>query len=914
MSVEKARFVVRFDKPCLRVKSAVGYFREHMGIGDYLDQGGQAELTWFGAGAERLGLRGKCVLKEFENLCKRRHPVTGEKLTVRERGSAGRVCYFGQISPPKDVSLACLVGGDNRIRGWWDEAVRDTLKEMEAVTATRVRRKGADEDRTTGNMVAAVVTHEASRALDPQLHTHVAILNVTFDPAEMRWKSVQPAGFYKHQAFFREVCYSKLAEKLLGAGYEHEPARKIGFNIKGVPPCLREQFSKRRQQIVRDAKEVGAVTQDAIQAVAGQNRDAKVNVTAADLRTSWIRQAGKDEETLRAVIAAASGNGFASAGIDAAAALTAGGAHLFERQSVVDERELLREALIAGRGAVTIDDLRRELSARLESKELLRVGPDVASRETLKAEEEFVTWADAHRRDAPTLGRAPSATGLESDQAEAVSSVLDSRSRVVILQGDAGTGKTTCLKAIVAGIEESGGRVFGCAPSSGAADVLRTELTPQADTLQQLLVNGSLQAQVRGRVLIVDEAGLISVRQMRDLCRIAHANGCRLLLVGDTKQHSSVEAGDALRCLQEYGHVPAVRLTGIRRQKDPAYREAVSLLARGDAFGAFNRFVRLGAVQEIKSPQALFRAAADDYVRTVQAGKTCLAISPVWSEIHAFTAEVRARLKAAKLIEAKERQVPVVYSLGWTREQMRRANEYQPGDVMTFHRTTGGFVKGEQVTVVRRKENLLVVRAADRGEEGLDPSRVGGFDVGLGKELGVAVGDRLLIRANCKPAKLRNGDVVEVKGFTDDGGIELGDGRKLPAGFRQFSHGYAATSHAAQGKTVARGILLMAESGMQAANLKQAYVGNSRFQESQAIYTTDKRAAREAMTRPADRRLASEVFSAVATATASFRQLFLHKLYNSRVANPAVAMMRGRMDVFASVPPKPAPIDFRQSA
>lgn len=885
-----------------------------MGIGDYLDQGGHAELTWFGAGAERLGLRGKCSPQEFENLCKRRHPVTGEKLTVRERGSAGRVCYFGQISPPKDVSLACLVGGDNRIRGWWDEAVRETLKEMEAVTATRVRRKGADEDRATGNMVVAIVTHEASRALDPQLHTHVAILNVTFDPAENRWKSVQPSGFYKHQGFLREVCYSKLAERLLAAGYELEPARKLGFTIKGVPPGLREQFSKRREQIMRDAKRVGAVSQDALQTIAGQNRDPKMNATAAELRANWLNQAGKDIGALRAVVAAADGKQSRSPQMDAAAALTAGGAHLFERQSVVDERELLRAALIAGWGAVSAGDLRRELSARLESNEILRVGSDVASRETLVAEKEFVAWADAHRRDAAPLNEAPVVDGLEPDQADAVSSVLCSRSRVIILQGDAGTGKTSCLKAVVAGVEQAGGAVFGCAPSSGAAEVLRRELTPQADTLQQLLVNTSLQEKVRGRVLVVDEAGLISVRQMRDLCRIANANDCRLLLVGDTKQHSSVEAGDALRCLQEYGHVRPVQLTHIRRQKNPAYREAVSLLARGDAFGAFNRFVRLGAVQEIRNSQALYRAAADDYVRTIAAGKTCLAISPVWSEIHAFTAEVRARLRAAKLLDMNERQISAVYSLGWTREQMRRANEYQPGDVLTFHRAAGGFARGEQVTVVRRDENSLVVRAADRGERALDPRRLGGFDVGLGKEIGVAMGDRLLIRANCKPAKLKNGDVVEVRGFTADGAITLADGRTVPSSFQQFSHGYATTSHSSQGKTVARGILLMAEAGVRAANLKQAYVSNSRFQESQAIYTTDKRVAREAMQRPADRRLASEVFKPRLSATASFRQMLLHRIYNSRVANPALAMLRGWMDVLPGLSAKPSPIRSRPTS
>ena len=77
--------------------------------------------------------------------------------------------------------------------------------------------------------------------------------------------------------------------------------------------------------------------------------------------------------------------------------------------------------------------------------------------------------------------------------------------------------------------------------------------------------------------------------------------------------------------------------------------------------------------------------------------------------------------------------------------------------------------------------------------------------------------------------------------------------------FRSFSHGYAATSHASQGKTVDRGILLMADAGITGGNLKQAYVSNSRFRESQMIFTSDKEAARDAMMRPADRKLALEM-------------------------------------------------------
>jgi ATP-dependent exoDNAse (exonuclease V) alpha subunit len=81
----------------------------------------------------------------------------------------------------------------------------------------------------------------------------------------------------------------------------------------------------------------------------------------------------------------------------------------------------------------------------------------------------------------------------------------------------------------------------------------------------------------------------------------------------------------------------------------------------------------------------------------------------------------------------------------------------------------------------------------------------------------------------------------------------------IPGWFREYTHGYATTSHAAQGKTVDRGLLLMAEEGIAAGNLKQAYVSNSRFRESQAIYTTDQVSAREAMTRRSDRKLATDL-------------------------------------------------------
>jgi len=855
--------MVRFDKPCRRASAAVNYFRDHLRVGDYLSEKGRVDMTWFGEGAARLNLQGHCELTALERLCVGQHPATGLRLGVRDKGVNRRVCFFGQISAPKDVSIALHVGGDERINTWWREAVQETLHEIEGVTATRVRRGGANEDRTTSSMVAAVVTHDTSRALDPQLHTHVCVLNLTFDPVEQRWKGVQPFGYMRHQGFFREVCYNRLAYRMTEAGYDLEPQRGIGFTIRGFPERLRTEFSERRNKILSLAKERGVTSQDGLQAITLESRPAKRHTTASELRQAWLTRAGEDLLTIREVIAATYRRSVQRNPLTPQEALESAEAHVFERKSVVGTRDLLREALVLGRGDVTLDEVRAIMDDRVRREFLWQHEDEVASRDGLQAEQEFLSWANAGRDVCPSLGQNFEDTTLSSEQQEVVDGLLDSRSRVVVLAGDAGTGKTTCLKAVIQGIEQSGGQVFGCAPSSGATEVLRRELTPSADTLQQLLINTSLQRSTRGRVLIVDEAGLMSVRQMRDLSRMAAANQNRVILVGDTKQHTSVEAGDALRCLQKFTQVPIHRLTQIRRQRSPSYREAVAMLAKGEAFAAFNRFSQLGSVKEEPDVEELFRQAATDYVGRIKRQESCLAISPVWSEIHAFTGEVRGQLRTAGLLESKERNFETVFSLQWTKSQMRDLRNYQPGQVLQYYRSSGDFAKGQRLTVVGRDEQVLTVQFEDGGRMWFSPRHCPGFDVGIIQDVAVAVGDRLLIRANSKEAQLRNGDLVEVAGFEENGGLELSDGRRIPPSFREFSHGYATTSHAAQGKTVDHGILLMGDEGMVAANLKQAYVSNSRFRESQTIYTTDRREAREAMMSSGDRKLVHEMDDAV---------------------------------------------------
>ena len=850
--------MVRFDKPCCRLHGAIQYFAEHMAKQDYLTEKGQVEMTWYGEGASGLGLSGSVHEDHFARLCAGRDPFTDKKLSPRDNGSSRRVCYFGQISAPKDVSIAYLVGGDQRIATWWQESVQETLKEIEAVTATRVRLLDAIADRPTGNMVAAVVTHDTSRALDPQLHTHLCVMNVTYDSVESRWKAVEPRGFYQYQSYLREVSYNKLAEKLKEGGYELEKARSGGFTIKGFPAELRENFSKRREEIERMADRLKTRNQDVLHTIAAKTRAEKAHLSSEELKARWLGEAAPHLSTVRRVIDDAVAPRKAPK-IDPRWALALSENHVFERQSVADERILLREALIAGRGDVTLVSLRKTLAERLKSGDLVQAGRMIASREMVAVEKSMIEWASQGKGSFPPMGDFTPQSSLSAEQNHVTARLLASCDRAVVLIGDAGSGKSTTLAAIVRGIQEAGHLTFACAPSSGATQELQEKLKIQADTVQKLLVNDKLQEQIAGRAIIVDEAGLLSIRQMQSLCQLAERQRCRLLLVGDVKQHHSVEAGDALRAIQKYVSVEIVRLKEIHRQKDESYRRIVRSLAAGSVHAAFMQLDLLGGVHEQKDWTKLLDQAVTAYVTNVQRGESCLVISPVWSEVNAFTGVLRGRLKNQGLLGGEERSYKAVQSMQWTRAFKMQVSNYQVGDVLTFHREEPSFSKHEMATVVERnKKDLMLER--DNGTRFLfDPRKHGHFDVGLSRMLCIAANEKLLVRSNIAPVGLKNGDLITVDEVKPDGMLVLRDGRTIPPHFRQFTHGYASTSHAAQGKTVEHGILVLGEKGLQASNLKQAYVSNSRFRQSQSIFTVNKVAAADSMAREIERSLAIEI-------------------------------------------------------
>src|SRR5260221_205528 len=113
-------------------------------------------------------------------------------------------------------------------------AVRSGVGEFESFAATRIRVGGAQSDRLTGNLAAALFTHDTSRALDPHLHTHCIVFNATFDAAENRWKALQNYELLRARKFAENAYYHELARELRSFGYQIRNRARGDFQVEGV--------------------------------------------------------------------------------------------------------------------------------------------------------------------------------------------------------------------------------------------------------------------------------------------------------------------------------------------------------------------------------------------------------------------------------------------------------------------------------------------------------------------------------------------------------------------------------------------------------------------------------------------------------------------------------------------------------
>ncbi len=796
--------------PPLTVGQASHYYRSEFSLGDYYaerESEGIVASRWHGRGADELGLSGRVKADHFARLLEGKDPSGREVLVAHREGlDERRAGWDVTVSPHKSVSLTALVGGDSRILEAHDRAVEKAVAELERHAQAWVH--GGRDVVTTGEMVAASFRHETSRALDPQLHSHCVVLNIT-RRADGEWRAIDARGIFRAQRLANEIYQAELRKELLGLGYEvrsYKDGRSGRQRVTGIAGFKDEHlkhFSKRSREIERELKAHG-------------------------LRS---------------------------------------GRHS-ERRAVFRLSELEREALSRGRDrGVTIDDVRKDILSRDDLVVADRGDAVVARVTTERAIEEeraLLTAVERGRARGPTLSSPVEARGLGEDQLRVVRHILGSPDRLVAVEGKAGTGKTTTLSYVRERAQEAGWSVRGFAPTTTAAAVLREggiESTTVAAALKE-----SLSLKREPQLWIVDEAGLLSSRQARELLDRAEKVGAKVVLVGDRQQHRAVEAGSPFSLLIDRAGIATERLDVVRRQKDEALREVVRVASEaGGAHRAVQLLERAGRVVEIPDTRLRHEQITRDFIAD---GGRGVVIAPSNAERQDLNRRIREALIDAGRVERKSIKAPVVVRQDLTREQRGRASSYGGGDVLRFVRAGQGIEAGERARLISIDEGKNLLRLElerSRLVRVIDPRHRRAFEVERVEQRRFAVGDRIQFRARDRALDVANGTLGTIRTLDHERSVatvEVGPRRfrldlKEP---RALDHAYAVTSHRSQGLSRERVYLAVDTShSEELVNRRQFYVSVSRAVEDARVYTNDRSALARAVSREQGRENALSV-------------------------------------------------------
>ncbi|MBI4264307.1 MAG: AAA family ATPase [Acidobacteria bacterium] len=541
-----------------------------------------------------------------------------------------------------------------------------------------------------------------------------------------------------------------------------------------------------------------------------------------------------------------------------------------EREAVIEERAVLRDALQRSLGEARIEDVKAEVERRVQAEEFITAqqasatpGRAFTTAAMIELERETIHMMRSGQERYRELVAEETRRGIAEDyrhlsdsQRTAVEQLLTSRDRVTALEGTAGTGKTTTLAAIRDAAEREGYEVQGLAPTSRAAHKLY-DAGIEASTLQRHLAQSDDEPRSESRRLFVlDESSLASTKQMHTFLQRLGTED-RVLLVGDVRQHEAVDAGRPYQQLQEAG-IATARLDEIVRQQNPGLKGVVEHLSRGEVDRAVEALDRQSLIHEIPRREDRLQAIAQEYVRDPNG---TLVVSPDNRSRRDINEVIHRSMQREGHVDREEHRVRVlVPRQEITGTDRQWAERYEPGDMVRYSKGSKalGLNAGNyaRIEAVDAKENRVTVSADDGRGVTYDPRRLQGVTVYREAERAFAHGDRVQFTAPDRSRDVANRDLGTIEHIDPNGRLQvrLDSGRSVtfePQERRHLDYGYAVTSHSSQGQTTDR-VLVHVETDRASeklVNRRLAYVAVSRGRYDAQLYTDDKEKLRRVLDR-----------------------------------------------------------------
>ncbi|ELJ8720566.1 MobF family relaxase [Vibrio cholerae] len=638
-------------------------YYEDMAEEDYYTKGGEPSGVWYGKGAILLGLSGNVEKDDYNKIMNGFSP-DGEAL-CQNPGSGHRAGLDLCFSPPKSVSVVWARADTTlkqQIQTAQFRAVCSAISHLEKHAAiTRRSHNGTSREQVIG-LVTATYEHSTSRALDPQLHTHCLVANIA-PRYDGTWGTLESRDLFLWQASAGAVYKAELAFQLRELGFDIEKYQDT-FQISGVPMSICEHFSKRSHDIRAklDMAGVSSGRSSFGDIAVLDTRMKKEEVNRSNLFMDWNRQMderGFGFDVLENIISRVQCFEFTDVIFDEIAVLE----KVSEKKAVFRRQDIYKAAAelaqVSGEPSSRIDTTVKRL---LLDKDIIFIKRDIkhndlfTSRHIVEAERSLIEYSKQLKSDlgspinSSSVDNAikklcASGINLSDEQQEAVWKAC-SASKISIVQGAAGSGKTASLQAVRDAHESEGYRVIGASVAKLAADNLSREAGINTFTLAKLLIDleqNRLHIDEKTLILI-DEAGQLGSIDLSILFKNVTVRGAKLVLVGEDKQLDSVSHAGALRYLSKPDIAGASRIETIRRQREEWSRQAVMYLRNGKARNSLSLSQKKGFVQignDSPETRALLVESWNRY-RKDHPEKSSIVLAQTWKDVQSISEQLRS--------------------------------------------------------------------------------------------------------------------------------------------------------------------------------------------------------------------------------------------------------------------------------
>jgi len=749
-------------------------------IEDYYSQGSEATPSrWLGSASADLGLGNQVKREDILQTMQGLDPRSGEAL-VQKNGENRRYAFDLTFSAPKSVSIAWAVGGEEVKRGIeaaQDRAVEKTLAFIEEKMS--LGRRGSAKEGTIiyeqVKLLAASYRHGSSRELDPQIHTHLMLQNMGLR-ADGTWGALDPKEMYESKMALGAVYRAELSGEMAKLGFGIEADRDY-FRLKGIPPELEEEFSKRRAQIEKALQEKGMSGGKAAEVAALGTRKAKEVLDTEILKEQWTEIAaeyGVEAEFIRSLRSPE--REVKEVSIDRHELFR----KLTAMEAVFQEKDLFRVVGVAcsqsGRG---LDDVKKEVASLLRDPDLVRLrGQDgqvyYTTREMLALEQEIQALARAGKEDSRHVVE-PSAVKvgiaryefekgfkLSDEQRTAIDHLTLRAGRIQILEGHAGAGKSTALVPVRYALEASGYEVIGASLQGKKAVGLEKDTGIKSQTLASLLrelqgyerEDGTQAPPTRTltekTVVVVDEAAMNDTRLQASLIRETEKAGAKLLLVGDESQVPPVAAGNPFKNLKkELGYA---ELTENRRQKADWQKEASREIRAGKVKEGLEKYLAAGMIEIAPDREKAIKKTVESWAKAFDPKIPEKTLMTAYKRSDVFELNARAREALAD-----RRSGPRVETTVRDREgNSEGKREFQAGERLYFKKNDRklGVMNGETGTLEKidvtsdGKECSFTVKMDSGKEIRFDPRDYAQIDYGYAITIHKSQGETVEFSSN----------------------------------------------------------------------------------------------------------------------------------------------------------------------